>query len=100
VAIRKRPPLFVKKKQPFGVAGPTFHVWACDARLTIARFQNRRQPRLSAVVHRSTKQPGKWQTTFFDVHGPSSDAQSGTCQEAVRELPPGSWRLRNVRPAR
>jgi hypothetical protein len=49
-------------------------------------------------VHRSTKTPGGWQVTYFDDGTPTGDIQTRSCQEAVRELPPGAWRLRQLRP--
>lgn len=97
----KKAPLHVVKRQPFGPAGPKFHVWICDARLKGAEFQNRRQEHLSAVVHPSTKYVGKWQLSFFDSRvGATGDIQLKSCQEAVSELPPRQWRLRDLKPRR
>lgn len=72
--------------------------WVCDARFQSAQFQSRRDPDKLAIVHRSTKREGKWQTSYFDEAGASRDVQSGSCQEALRDLPPRLWRLRDVSP--
>jgi hypothetical protein len=100
MAIKHRPPLHVEKRQLFGPKGPKFNVWKCDARLQVAKLQYRRNPHLTAVVHRSTKTPGGWQLTYFDDGTPTGDIQVRSCQEAVREVPPGTWRLRQLRPMR
>jgi hypothetical protein len=96
----KKAPLHVEKKQPFGPKGPTFHKWVCDVRFQSAQLQNRRDPRVTAIVHRSTKARYKWQTSYFDEQGASGDTQASSCAEALRELPPKMWRLRDVTPKR
>lgn len=93
----KRAPVHVVKRK---LLGKTFTSWACDTRLQTAEFQDRKDPTRAAIVHRSTKHAGKWQTSFFDDRGASSDFQSATCTEALRELPPGRWRLRGLVPKR
>jgi hypothetical protein len=92
---RSRSPLRLVKKK--GVLGHILHVWACDARFRAAEFQDRYDPRKTAIVHGSTKKKGFWQTSFFDERGPAMDIQSKTCAEAMRELPYHTWRLRNVK---
>lgn len=96
----KKAPLHLVKRTPFGPSGPTYTAWSCDARLQSAEFHNRKRPTIKAIVHRSTKEAGKWQTSYFDELGPTGDMQTKTCQEAVRELPPGVWRLRKLSPKR
>ncbi|MBV8722248.1 MAG: hypothetical protein JO277_08870 [Candidatus Eremiobacteraeota bacterium] len=94
----KRSPVRVETKRL--ALGIKSQRWTCDARLQSAQFQSRIDPSEMAVVHRSTKTPGKWQTSYFDAAGATRDAQSGSCQEALRDLPPRRWRLRDVSPKR
>jgi len=71
--------------------------WICDGdRVKGVELQNRRDSRKTVVVHRSTKFAGKWQTSYFDHHGASSDTQRATCSEAMLDVPPEQWRLRSV----
>ncbi len=71
--------------------------YVCDGdRVAGVELQNRRDPRKTAVVHRSTKQAGKWQTSYLDHQGASSDTQRASCSEAMHDLPPHEWRLRTV----
>lgn len=94
----KRSPVRVeKKKLLFGIESLR---WVCDARLQAAEFQHRKQPERTVIVHRSTKHKGLWQTSRFDERGAQSDSQNSSCTEALRELSPKDWRLRNVSPKR
>ena len=85
------------RKLLFGI---TKRTWVCDARLESAEFHERQSPGRTVVVHRSTKAPGKWQTSYFDDQGAISDRQSPSCREALADLPPSRWRLRDVKPMR
>lgn len=99
MAIRRRPPVYVVTKQP-SPRLPKFRVWACDARLQAARLQYRRDPSLEVIIHRSTKTPGFWQATYLRDGVPSGDTQERSCERALRDLPPRSWRLRKLTPSR
>ena len=94
---RQSPVRVVKRELLFGLKKTQF---VCDARFQSAELQNRRDPSRIAIVHRSTKTAGKWQTSFFDAEGASSDTQRSSCTEALKELSPNQWRLRDVRPKR
>ncbi len=96
----KRPPVYVEKRKPAWPGGPNINRWACDARLQAAQFQSRRDPRRTAIVHRSTKYKDRWQVSFFDADGAASDLNRGSCAEALKELPPRAWRLRELTPKR
>ena len=71
--------------------------YVCDGdRVTGVELQNRRDPRKTVVVHRSTKFAGKWQSSYLDHHGASSDTQRDSCTLALADLPPHEWKLRRV----
>ena len=96
--MKTRSPVRVEqRKLLFGLKATQF---VCDARLLAAEFQHRKQPERTTIVHRSTKSPGKWQTSRFDERGASSDSQHPSCTEALKELSPKDWRLRSVVPKR
>lgn len=98
--ISRRPAIYIKKGRPIHPRLPIINRWTCDpAKLTLAKFQHRKQPHLTAVLHRSTKKAGMWQATFFDSGLPTGDFQAHNCDEALREFPPTSWRLKEVRPS-
>jgi hypothetical protein len=71
--------------------------YVCDGdRVAGVELQNRRDPRKTVVVHPSTKFPGKWQSSYLDHRGASSDTQRDSCTAAMDDLPPNQWRLRTV----
>lgn len=70
--------------------------WRCTSAFRSAQFQERKSPRHTAILHRSTKRKGKWQLTFFEDGNPTSDIQGSSCDELLRELRPNSWRLRRA----
>lgn len=74
------------------------YAWRCDdAAVNGAMFTSRTNKDEYAILHRSTKQSGKWQVSFFDKHGPVSDAQATSCERALRDhLPARRFRLRSV----
>lgn len=94
---RRSPVRVEKHKLALGI---TSLRWVCDARLQAAEFQDRRDPLVSIIVHRSPKRAGTWQTSRFDSKGASGDFESSTCQEAMQDLSPRQWRLRSVSPKR
>ena len=95
---RGQPIRIETRKLLFGLKSKRY---VCDGdRIRGIELQSRRDPRKTAVVHRSTKFAGKWQTSYFDHHGASSDTQRASCSEALLDLPPEQWRLRNVTPKR
>lgn len=70
----------------------------CVARMRAARLQSRRDPKEYVVIHPSTKpqHQGKWQASRFDEGGAWGDTVYSTCDLAVRDHLPGSWRLVEV----
>ncbi len=95
---KPRSPVRVEtRKLLFGI---TKRTWVCDDRFESAEFHERQSPGRVAVVHRSTKHTGKWQTSYFDDRGAISDSQRPSCREALADLPPSRWRLRDVKPKR
>lgn len=64
--------------------------------VTGIELQDRKDPRRTAVVARSTKTPGLWQTSYFDERGPSGDTQRASCTDALQNLTPRDWKLRRV----
>jgi len=94
----RRPAVFLVRRQPFGPRGFTYTRWMCTSALKTAKFQSRRRASVTAILHRSTKYPGKWQLTRFEDETPTSDIQTSTCVEALREVPPAAWRLRRLVP--
>lgn len=71
--------------------------WVCDeSRLLGAKFQDRKLPHHTAVLHRSPKIPGYWQVSYFSDGVPWGDTQYRSCQEAVGGYVPSRWRLRKV----
>jgi hypothetical protein len=95
-----RSPVRLQNRAPAWPGGPRIDRWVCDVRLQSARFQDRLDHQRTAIVHRSTKYPQAWQVSFFDDQGAASDIRRTTCNEALRELSPSRWRLRDVRPKR
>ncbi len=69
--------------------------WEREGLLRAAEFTNRRN-QTTAIVHPSTKTKGFWQVSFWDDQGPISDVQRRSCNDALAELPPKLWRLRQV----
>lgn len=72
--------------------------WECDGTdLRVAQFRSRSDPRWYAILHPSTKEPGKWQLTSFDEKGPWGDVNRKTCAEAIQDegLNYG-WKLEHV----
>ncbi len=74
-----------------------FTRWISDGRFIGAEFRSRRTPGMFAVVHQSTKRPGWWQVSFFDVYGAIGDSERHTADECLREVPPSAWRLSAVK---
>jgi hypothetical protein len=70
--------------------------WRCRAPVRAARFIERRRPDHYAIVHPSTKEPGRWQVSFFDADGPWGDTARDTCSEAVAYLRPWEYRLKEI----
>jgi hypothetical protein len=72
--------------------------WVCLRPFRAARFVGRKnRPGETAIVHRSTKRPGKWQVSYFDADGPWSDTEHSSCNAAVEDLRPYAWRLKEVK---
>jgi hypothetical protein len=85
------------RKLALGIKGRR---WVCDDRLQAAQFQHRVDPSRTVIVHPSTKKQGGWQISYFDDRGASGDAQAPSCDVALRDLHPRTWRLKAVTPKR
>lgn len=71
--------------------------WVCDEdRLVGAMFVNRYDEHDIAILHRSSKTPGKWQVTHFHRKTPWGDSQYSSCKDALGGLMPSGWRLKRV----
>ena len=57
--------------------------WTCPAGGATVQFRSRNRPEWFAVLHRSTKQHGKWQLSTFDDRGAIGDVVRSTCEEAL-----------------
>jgi hypothetical protein len=70
----------------------------CVAPVRAAEFRSRHDPKEYAILHPSTKpgHRGKWQMSRFDDGGPWGDTIYATCDLAVRDHLPSSWRLAKV----
>lgn len=60
--------------------------WVCTRPFKVASFRAAKDPRQTAILHPSTKEPGKWQLSLFDEQGPWGDRVRSTCSEAADEL--------------
>lgn len=69
--------------------------WKVAGAFRGAEFTSRRRAGEFAIVHPSTKQAGKWQVSFFDADGPSRDSQHSTVEDALAQVSPKLWRLRD-----
>ncbi len=82
------------RKLAFGIKSKRY---VCNGdQIAAIELQDRRDPNRTAVVARSTKTPGLWQTSHFDERGASGDTQRASCTDALQNLPPKQWRLRTV----
>jgi hypothetical protein len=70
--------------------------WKCVGPVRAAMFVEKRRPGSYAILHPSTKEPGTWQVSLFDKDGPWGDRPRATCNEAVAELEPWEYRLKEV----
>ena len=91
---RGQPVRIQTRKLAFGIKSKRF---VCAIDVDGIELQNKKDPQRTAVVHRSTKKPGMWQTSYFDERGASGDTQRSSCTEALQNTPPGEWRLREVK---
>lgn len=75
--------------------------WAAVGPLRAALLRSKKDPRRYAILHRSTRNLGKWQLTLFDECGPFGDINRATPQDALVEGLDGwgsgrTWRLESV----
>jgi hypothetical protein len=84
--VKCRPLLFGRKNCEWNLVGS----------LHAAEFTSRRRSDEFAIVHPSTKNPGLWQVSFFDQDGASRDSQHTRVEDALRQVPPKLWKLKNV----
>jgi hypothetical protein len=66
-----------------------------------AQFRSTWAPDKYAILHPSSKKPGKWQLSYFDELGPWGDSGlHDTCSAALAEMEhPRDWKLEKVTPA-
>jgi hypothetical protein len=90
----RKSPLRVKcRPLAFGLKGCE---WNLVGPLHAAEFSSRRRRDEFAIVHPSTKNPGMWQVSFFDQDGASRDSQHTRVEDALKQVSPKHWRLKNV----
>lgn len=72
--------------------------WVATGKVAVAQFRHRRDPRKFAILHRSTKEPGRWQLSRFDEDGPTGDSIRDTADKALKDgLDAGRlWKLESV----
>lgn len=75
-------------KQPFKDVGDNMKVckWTCPTGGATVQFRSRDRPEWFAILHRSTKQRGKWQVTHFDDRGAIGDVVRSTCEQALYDM--------------
>lgn len=77
-----RRPRLVEKKLLFGMRSQT---WSVPDDADHVLFRHKKDPSKYAILHRSTKQVGRWQLTRFDEHGPTGDVIRDTPMQAVTD---------------
>ena len=88
-----------RRKSPLRVVCRTlaFGIKRCDWKVVGAfrgaEFMSRTHHE-SAIVHPSTKQPGKWQVSFFDDMGAVRDSQHSAVEDALQQVAPKRWKLK------
>lgn len=93
-------PALARQKVPLRVVCRTlaFGIKSCEWKvvgmLRGAEFASRTRSDESAIVHPSSKTVGKWQVSFFDELGPVRDSQHSSVEDALKQVPPGRWKLR------
>jgi len=74
-----------------------FCKWKCVNGGAPAMFRHREPDRADwyAILHRSTKEAGKWQLTTFDKDGPWGDVNRKSCDQALEDgdINPRWWKL-------
>jgi hypothetical protein len=59
--------------------------WKADERIKMALFRHRQRPEWYAILHPSTKEPGRWQLSTFDEDGSWGDVIRDTPDKALKE---------------
>jgi hypothetical protein len=90
LARRKSPLRVVCRTLAFGMKRCD---WTVVGAFRGAEFVSRKHHE-TAIVHPSTKQPGKWQVSFFDDMGPVRDSQHSAVEDALKQVSPKSWKLK------
>lgn len=103
--VRRRSPVRVGNCKPWPFPprpGERRHAplcdWVCDGSIRGAEFVNRRNPKLIAVLHPSTKKAGQFQLSRFDEDGAIGDVVRPTCNAALKDsgIVPATWKLRSA----
>ncbi len=83
----------IETTRPYADIGDDFELrrWTPPPGFTAGEFRDRKDPTRWAAVHRSTREPGRWQVTWFDAEGAIGDTTRAELADALRELPPGIW---------
>lgn len=69
--------------------------WRCEAPFKAAKFVSNYYGDEYAILHPSTKKPGKWQLSFFDELGAAGDRE-GTCESVLKDLSRREWKLAKI----
>lgn len=94
LARRKSPLRVVCRTLAFGIKSCD---WKTVGQLRGAEFSSRTRRDETAIVHPSTKSIGKWQVSFFDELGAVRDSQHGSVDDALKQVPPKRWKLKEFR---
>lgn len=97
----RRPPSPVRLrcKRPWADYGDDMLVcrWTCPRGGEPVQFRAKWREDMFAILHRSTKERGRWQLTTFDKDGPIGDVIRSTCEEALYDGGVDrSWKLEKM----
>lgn len=72
--------------------------FVCTVPGATAMFKAKHRKDWYAIMHPSTREPGKTQVTLFDDRGPVGDVARKSCEQALddMEIRPAWWKLSQV----